>query len=214
MDDLLGFIIFVVIFVLGPIIEQIRRKQQRPPQQQPPQQRRPAEMRPRTQPQEQQQLPAPRSETEDVSAATMLPDDLWEVLTGQPRPQPFPERSPAPVPQRTPVPAPDVELEDIADEEEFVRDDVEIEKKRSTFEEAVSLETYTRHPEPVVVSMEALYPEPRARHAAFHKKIDKPAAPIAVAAERRPRRPPLAGREQLRNAILLQTILGKPKALE
>jgi hypothetical protein len=211
MDDLLGIIIFIVVFVLGPIIEQIRRKGQSP-RQPPQQQRRPAEMRPRAQPQPQQQLPtpapAPRSETEDASAATMLPDDLWEVLTGQPRPQT------QPAPQRVPAPAPDVEWEDIVDEEELVRDDVDIEKKRSTFEEAVSLETLTRHPEPVVVSMEAVFPEPRARHVAFHKKIDQTAAPVAVTVERRVRRPPLAGREQLRNAVLLQTILGRPKALE
>ncbi|MGH7459180.1 MAG: hypothetical protein ACREMA_04370 [Longimicrobiales bacterium] len=199
MDDLFGFIIFALVFVLGPIIEQIRRKQQRPP----PQQQPPAEMRPPTT-QQRAQLPTPpaRRQTEDASAATMLPDELWEVLTGQPRPRPAPQ----------PAPAPDVESEETPDDEEFVREDVDVDRRWRTFEEADSLEELPRREEPIVVSMETV-PEPRARHVAFHQKVQHTVAPV-VSSERRLRRPVLVGRDQLRNAVLLQTILGKPKALE
>jgi hypothetical protein len=201
-EDFLGFIIFFVIFVLAPILDQARRKKQQTPQRQ-----RPApparipEHRPTPVPRSQQ--PTERSEVGDVSAATMLPDELWEVLTGQPRPRSAPQ----------PVPAPDVELEEVDEEEARVREDVEVEARRAR-EEAVSLEEIPRIEAPVVVSMETLPPEPRARHAAFHERLRSVAAPMPVARSARRTRPLLRGRENLRNAVLYQAVLGPPKALE
>ena len=171
MDDLFGFIVFVVIFVLAPIIEQIRRKRTPPP---PQQQRRPPEAQPQLPQRQQQQraqLPTPpaRSETEEASAAAMLPNELWEVLTGQPRPRPMPQ----------PTPAPDVESEETADDEELVREDVDVDRRRRSYEETISLEEPARREQPVVVSMEGV-PEPRARHVAFHEKVQQTAAPGLV----------------------------------
>jgi hypothetical protein len=195
MDDFVGAIIIFVIFILGPLIEQMRKKQQRPrpPQQQP----RPQQQQPRP--------PAPIAEqprTQERSAEDMLPSELWEILTGQQRPQPMP------VPR---APAPDVEDEEIGDKEAFVLEDVSVETRRSRFEEAVSLETMPVRYEPTVVSLETM-PDPKKRHLAFHQKIDQP--PLEVVAARRVRPLHFTTAADMRRAIVIQTILGPPKALE
>ncbi|MGH7466369.1 MAG: hypothetical protein ACRENP_00135 [Longimicrobiales bacterium] len=201
MDDFLGYILLFVIFVLGPILDQARRKKQQPPPRQRP-------GLPGADDARSAQIPRPRqatgrSEVEEESATTMLPDELWEVLTGQPRPRPAPQ----------PVPAPDVELEEVNLEEARYREDVEVETRRSR-EEAVSLEEIPRFEAPVVVSMESLPLPPRARHAAFHEKLRTVAEPVATAPFRNLARPQLRGRQHLRNAVLYQAVLGPPKALE
>ncbi len=197
MDDYIGFIIFALIFVIAPLIEQARRKQKRPPGQQIPRTR--TEPRPPAAPPRSQRT-AEGSRTEEVSAATMLPDELWEVLTGQPRPRPVP------------APAPDVEDEVIVDEESLITEDAEIQRRRPPSEEGQSLEEMTRRELPVVVSLETM-PTPRARHAAFHAKVDQPTLqPTRVAPASTFTL--LRGRKNLRQAMLLQAVLGVPKALE
>ena len=209
MDDFIGAILIFIVFVLGPILEQMRKKgQRRPPGPPPPQQRRPLPRQP-----ESARIPQPSREapsrvatpepvatrTEDVSAAEMLPDELWEILTGQPKPRPAP-----------PPPAPDVEDEETADEELITAEDVNIETRRTRFEEAVSVEAPPPREYPVVVSMEDV-PDPRKRHAAFHEKIQQTslAAPAAIAGPRYFSTP-----ADLRRAIIMQVVLGPPKALE
>jgi hypothetical protein len=205
MDDIVGALFIFIIFILGPILEQMRKKQQgpRPPQRRPlpgppPPQRTPQQQS-RTETVTQVKQPVPQQRTEQT-AADMLPDDLWEILTGQPKPRP----TPAP-------PAPDVEDEEIGDEEAIVLEDVSVETttRRGRFEEAMSLETIPRREDPVVVSMETV-PDPRKRHAAFHDKIEHASPAAAVTGASRYFRT----REEMRTGLIMQIILGPPKALE
>ena len=213
MDDLFPILMFL-IFVLGPIIEGLRKKKQQPPQQPP-----------------RRQVPPPaqtqRSRTEEVSsrpraeenASTMVPDDLWEILTGQKR-MPLPS-GPAPTPspeaeKKRPswevVYDPELEEDEEQVEESVALEDVNVETRRARVE-AQSLETYERHPAPVIVSLEDNIPTTAQRHAAFHKRVTAAAVEPAAA----PRRKPLfdlRNRSELQRAFLLQEVLGRPKGLE
>jgi hypothetical protein len=72
-------ILLLILFILAPLLEKLLRagRPQPPPQEQ--QQQRPGQPGPQARPQ-------PRTEVEEESAAGMLPDDLWEILTGERRP--------------------------------------------------------------------------------------------------------------------------------
>ncbi|HSJ24909.1 MAG TPA: hypothetical protein VK929_09595 [Longimicrobiales bacterium] len=117
-------LLLIIVFILAPLLERLLglgRGQQQPPQQGPrPGQRRPGQ--PGT-PQPQRRAPAPiddeevpfrsvpagHDSTSDDAAAGMLPDDLWEILTGEKRPTTRGGKEPvdaAPPPPVTPVPAP------------------------------------------------------------------------------------------------------------
>ncbi|HET9438561.1 MAG TPA: hypothetical protein VFO52_00235 [Longimicrobiales bacterium] len=218
MDDLFPIILFIIFF-LAPLIEGLRKKNKNQP---PPTQRR----TPPRVPQQrlpQQQLPRP-SRTEEVSskprqeesAAAMVPDDLWEILTGQKRPpvlttpQPLPQEG-KPRPGWDVVYDPDEEAEE-ADEESLIREDVDVELRR-TRREPVSLETYERHPEPVIISLEENIPTTAQRHAAFHEKVAA-SRPAEVEGRAVTRKLGLTNRAELQRAFLLQEVLGKPKGLE
>lgn len=211
MDDLLGFIIFAVIFIVGPLLEQLRKKQQ-PPQQRPPT---------RVPPPRPQQ-PLPRSTTEEVSAkpresaAAMVPDDLWKVLTGEVRPAPAPP--PKPTSKERPWDVVYIPPEETEDEEEIFVENVNVELERTT-REAVKREHAQRH-RPVeeqslevtqanIISLETPVPSARARHRAFHEKVDP--KPVAKAVYK----PNFFGSvEELRRAFVMQEILGRPRGLE
>ena len=100
MDDLFP-LLMLLVFVLGPIIEGLKRKnRQNPP---PPTQRRMPPRAPERQLPRQQQpsrmeevSTRPREET----AAGMVPEDLWEILTGQKRPPVLTTPQPAPPAER------------------------------------------------------------------------------------------------------------------
>jgi hypothetical protein len=187
-DDFIGFIIFAVVFVLGPLLEHIRKSKQPPP---PPQQRKP--QRVVFEPQSTRPQPVPGAE--DERAAAMVPDELWAVLTGG---APKPRAQPQPLP-------PDAELEDVEEDEEAFAEAVSAE---ATGEEAVSLETLPRRIVPVVASMET-QPDPRARHVAFHKRLGEQVEVKVIPAKKW-----LDSRADLRRAFILQTILERPKGLE
>jgi len=199
-EDLLGFLFFLFVFVIGPILGQKRKGQQQAPQQRP-RQAPPAPPVPsRTEELPRQQAPQ--------SAAEMLPDELWEILTGQKRPAPVA------------VPPTRYEEEEPDEEDEFV--EVRTEEVRRPVEviaaEERSLETYERHEAPVVVSMETLPPPPRVRHEEFHRRI---AAAEQVTAQASPagltaaaRLAAIAQRGRLRDVMAIQEILGPPKGLE
>ena len=222
MDEIFPLLLFL-IFVLGPIIEGLKRKNkdQQPPR--PPQQRLP-----------QQRQPPERSRVEEIStrkpadesAAGMVPDDLWEMLTGQ-------KRVPAPArpPERW---EPDDHVdsweegyedeEDAADEEQEYEREADAIYRRAQAEdaalqarrmrtEAVSLETLERHEQPVVISLEDDVVNARRRHAVFHEKI---ARPVPVVERKHHVRFALGLHDPdgLRKAMLLRTIIGPPKALE
>jgi hypothetical protein len=199
--------------VLGPLLEGLKRKNKQPP----PRQQRP--LPPRA---PQRQLPTESSRTEEVAtrprdenAAGMVPDDLWEILTGQKRPPVLttPQQPPPVEARKQPwdvVYDPDEEDEE-ADEEAGYVEDVNVEVRRARVE-AQSLETLERHPEPVIISLEDNIPTAAQRHQAFHKKIV-----VAVPeVEKKGRRPRISfsSRSELQRAFLLQEVLGKPKGLE
>ena len=213
MDNL--FTVFLVlVFVLGPILEQMKKKEQERKRQ--------------------QQLPPeppvalPRSSTEEISskprdsAATMVPDDLWAVLTGEQRPAP---QAPAPVPgpvKERPWDVVYIPPEETDNEEDLAGEDVNVEVRRSSRDavqrehaarhkpvEALSLEVTT----PNIISLETPLPSAAARHTAFHKKVDSVAAPVAVQSSRKVLLG-VATRSELKRAFVLQEILGKPRGLE
>lgn len=112
-------LLFIIIFILAPIIERLLKAgRQRPPGEDTPQERRP----PRRMPEQRRPLPweeepRPRGpmgteeEEEGVSAAEMLPDDLWEILTGEKRQRPAPEPPRTQPPVETPAPYREREVE-------------------------------------------------------------------------------------------------------
>jgi hypothetical protein len=225
MDDLFPLLLFL-IFVLGPILEGLKRKNKggQPPERRPPTrvpQRRLPQQRP-----PQQARGAETSRTEEISAgprrqeesaAGMVPDDLWEILTGQKRPPVLTTPQPAPQ-QETRRTSWDVGYDSELEEDEegeaevAAREDVLVETRRARVE-AQSLETYERHPEPVIVSLEDNLPTAAQRHLAFHQKVTAP--PVEQPVEQSMRmRLNLMSRSELQRAFVLQEVLGKPKGLD
>jgi hypothetical protein len=221
MDDLFPIIMFIIFF-LAPLIEGLKRKNKEK-QGPPPEQRRPL---PRTQqqrlPPQHRQHPTP-SRMEEVSAkpreeetaADMVPDDLWEILTGQKRPPVL--TTPQPLPPQPKQANRDVAYDLEEDEEAataveaVVRDQAAVQTRRARGE-AKSLETLERHAQPVVVSLEENLPTGAQRHAAFHKKIATPA--VVLTQPERKRLLDFSDRAEVQRAFLLHEILGKPKGLE
>lgn len=146
--------------------------------------------------------PAARGESgaEDTSAAAMIPDDLWELLTGE---------------RRTPRPAWEPESwEDEAAWDEEVAAATSPELAHGRYEdEGRSLERVAAERHPVVVSLEAPPLPPEERHRRFHERLES----LSGAPERRRRaRLPrsLGTGAALRRAMVLREVLGPPKALE
>lgn len=167
----------------------------------------------------------------DRSAAAMIPDDLWEILTGERRP-PAPEPAwepdvsepgapwdaegePAPHGTRPAAPTPyGVEDAGAPHGGWGGSPDAGAERpSRRRAGEAESLETIPTVDYPVVVSLETPPPAPERRHRAFHEKL------AATARQPRPDRRAavpngLRDRAALRRAVVLREVLGPPKALE
>ncbi|MGQ0813921.1 MAG: hypothetical protein ACT4O1_05590 [Gemmatimonadota bacterium] len=212
MDDLFPLLLFL-IFILAPIIEGLKKKgQQKPPPRVP--QRRP-ETRERTSAQE--STTQPRD-----AAASMIPDELWQILTGEARPAPtVPAPRPSEADKQRPWDVVYIPAEDTEDEEALTAEDVDVEVRRSTREEvrrehavrhkpaeAVSLEVPAN-----IISLETPRPSAAARHSAFHQKRDR--QPLAFVARPSARKKlGLTSRTELQRAFLLQEIFGKPRGLE
>ncbi len=212
MEDIFPILLFIIFFLV-PLLEGLKKKKQQPPP--PPQQRR---------------MPQPpvSSRTEEVStrpreqesAATMVPDDLWEILTGQKRPPVLTTPQPEPVPAEKPRPAWDVvydpELDGEEEEAEATAEpvpweDVFVEARRKP-RERISLETLEPEPEPVIISLEENVPTVAQRHAAFHEKVSAKPQPSEITRPRR--RIEFRNRSELQRAVLMMEILGPPKGLE
>lgn len=216
-------ILLIIIFIVAPLIERLLKAgkgEQQPPEQRP-QRRMPPQPFPQRQPPQRRQEPVAGPAPEDDAAAAMLPDDLWEILTGEKR-----------APQ---LPVPHEEPEEF--EEAYVAD--EYGDEASSLEELASLEGpspgewVSRTPEestvivpadayvrplpkrevPRVVSLEELDIDDRKRHEEFHERLDSLGGPARV---KRPA--PNAYRftsdEDLRRAVVMSEILGTPKGLE
>lgn|GEM_PF-567972 len=169
---------------------------------------------------------APRPE--DDSAAGMLPEDLWAVLTGQqPRPRPAPRSEPA---ERAPEPRTATTGEAAEVEEAW---DGWISQspweEEEVFEDEIGAEPESLEEEPVVVSMEGRsYDEiairdsrlpagteiefTERRHRRFHEDLAATAADAESAPPRR-RRFDLDDRGSVRRAIVLAEVLGRPVSL-
>jgi hypothetical protein len=253
-------LIFIIIIILAPLIEKLLKagRQQPPP---PPgsrqQQRMPPPQRPR--PELQRRAPAGDREEGESSAADMVPDDLWAILTGQQRPRPEPPRevagpaaeegrrvpttssrpAPAPMPTaRRPAPAgkrprprqesapgtglppapkrPSPAGYDMRGE---LPPDEEASFRRTPPQEQFPVEGYVReipvHRPPEVVSLEELVIDDAKRHESFHERLA--ALPGAARVRRRPRHA-LAERfraqDEIRRAIIMSEVLGRPRGLD
>jgi hypothetical protein len=265
-EDLIPILVFI-FFIVAPLIERILKggrqgKQMPPPQQQ----------RERPRPRSPESLPEPkpyqrRSETvsesasetsgEAGTAAEMLPEDLWAILTGEAPPPRSrgegipPERTPGPVampeegswrrapaegprvpyptgkrrpqrPAREPLPskqrAPQPRYDEAGIDEELEGIRAEPAGDRPARREEQSLETFRRaipvEAEPVIVTMETMPERAEVRHTKFHDRLAALSAPSEV--QRGPARVNVGLHDpvQLRRAIIVAEVLGKPKGLE
>lgn len=224
-------ILFIVLFILVPIIEQVKKRGDkgkeapgpRAPGRDVPEREVPHRDVPGPQPTKTRPGEVGRGSTqrESEQAADMVPDDLWAILTGEERP-----RDRAEVDEEELTPTEPAAKEDSPEEaparwEEawtprpeprWRMDDVEEEPAPASLEhhgpEAYSLETFEREQ----VSLEKPLESPETRHRRFHEIIDRPPP------RRRTRRSPigraLQSPESLRQAFVLSEVLGTPKGLE
>ncbi len=216
MDDFIWVLVFI-FFVVAPLLESVLKggsRSRMPPDRRPQGQRRapPAQR-------DAEMLSHQRAETRSRTAEDMLPAELWEILTGQ--------KSPAP----RPLPAPRSEWDEEADrdEESAVRDETlpvrterdenrEVEELLRHRERAAERQTFERAV-PRVVSMESAPVAADVRHRKFHEMLARTRPAPAMEA------PPAARNvigELLRNgttlevrrAILMHEVLGRPKGLD
>jgi hypothetical protein len=238
------FLLIIIVFIVAPLIERILKagKQAPPPPgapgrrpQVPPQQRprpgRPGEYESADEyggASTQVRLPRPVEEEENEEeelAAGMLPDDLWEILTGErrtPRPPPrtTPPHTPAPVPQDEPEPAYEsryeadygTALEPYEADEPALYEEVLVDEERASLPELFEREIPVR-PSPRVVSLEQLSFDDERRHDQFHHRLDRlpRAATVGGRAGHDYR---FTSRADVRRAIIMAEILGTPKGLQ
>ncbi|MFO7894950.1 MAG: hypothetical protein R6U63_14655 [Longimicrobiales bacterium] len=206
-------ILFIALFILFPIMEGILKKRRKPEDSEPGE---------GSGAEADADWSAP--DEEPRAASDMVPDDLWEVMTGEKRRAGAgggaegergvqrsmePEESPEPVREHA---GPDTAAEApedwrsapwVVDEETEEHEPVSAEYRGP---EAYSLET------PAPPPLEREVPTSEARHRAFHRLLDRPKP------ERKRRLSPLMrslrSPDGLRQAVLLKEILGPPKGLE
>ena len=195
-------LLFIAIFILFPILEGVlkqRRKGRGGPVDE-----------------GEREAGADRSEEEPRSAADMVPDDFWEIMTGERReaePSTPTAEGGAPWEEtggRMETATTEPESDDTLWEPEPWMDDSSVSREPVSLEyegpEAYSLET------PAPPPVERKVPSAEARHRAFHALVDRP----------RPKRTrdvsplvrSLRSREGLRQAVLLKEVLGPPKGLD
>lgn len=209
MDEIFPLLLFIIFF-LAPLIEQLKKKKGQQPPQQPP----------RPEPQQ-------RSSTEEVSARpretaeAMVPDDLWKILTGEVRPPVMIPEETRQVPTRRQQPWDVVFIppEETEDEEELVREDVDVEVRRTAREVVVrdrqrrplAVEAQSLEEEPIIVSLETGPPSAKDRHSAFHRLVD--AKPVAETPKKKGAFA-LTDHRELQRAFVLQEIFGRPRGLD
>ena len=197
-------LLLIAMFILLPLLEQVFKRG-----------RKTGELPESKLPEEEERVDARPQEREPVSAADMVPDDLWAVLTGERRePEGVataePEAEPAPwsaEPDRPESPWEPDELETEPGEAGTGREPLSLEYRGP---EAYSLEKLDFEP----VSMERPLPSPEVRHRRFHERIDRPLRPRRRARRRLPLFGGLRSAEGLRQAFILKEVLGPPKGLE
>jgi hypothetical protein len=223
-------ILFILFFILIPVLEGIRKSRQRRdspdielpdrPSPRPSRGPEPTARRERYGEPADGPLPPRRPEPEPVEAADMIPDDLWEILTGERREG----RRPTPVEDHH-------EPEDepwMAEPDERWQEEPAWEREP----EPVAEERF--EPRPWMDSPEAMRDEELSRPVEIH--MPEPVDERTARAPRPPRPPRISLREVveapkvqrrtsplmrslqsqagLRQAVLLKEILGRPKGLE
>jgi hypothetical protein len=180
-------LIFIIIILLAPLIERLLKggKQQPPPPQQRP---RPQQRMPQQRPRPEVQRPEP------TTSERQGPEPRPPVVTKRPAPAGYDMRGELP-----------------PDEEATIRE--------APPPEAVPVEGYIReiprHAPPEIVSLEELVIDDEKRHEAFHARL---ASLRGSAAARQPKRHELTQRfrasGELRRAIIMSEVLGRPKGLD
>lgn len=144
----------------------------------------------------------------ELPASILVPDDLWEILTGERR-----------TPQPVPVPVGGAGEDDEADFEEAESYDAVIDEtveaarreRWSYDDDAISAERRSSEVAARVVSLEDPPPPTPIRHAAFHRRLEslEPDRPRRVRGSVSP-----TALRGLRRAIILREVLGPPRGLE
>jgi hypothetical protein len=243
-------ILLLILFILAPLLEKLLKagRPKEPPVGQDPQQQAGQRL-----PQQRQSLPGDErmsvETADDEPAAGVLPDDLWEILTGERRPKPPPrpatpaeprpappaERRPPPVREREPVgrQLPERSAGRPARTEPVVRDRrlprVEmggqrpapggmVRRERSSGPPPSDADRLVRkvrvHEAPAIVSLEAPIEEGEIRRARFQKRLAGMSAPARVTSGADPKVMLFGSNEDLRRAIIVSEVLGKPRGLE
>lgn len=242
MDFDAGLLLFLFIFFVLPLIQRaLGGAKQTPPQGRPEGQRRPGvpperpEGRARL-PEESRTVPAGRTDagasarTESERAADLVPDDLWEILTGERQ-----SRAPS---QREREPEREVEAEWGRDAEDVWQPEetlthapesdeqalnqrlkrLEALQRREHGEAARTTTTTTPTPTPIAARERASPPPaPKPSPYAIADVAAQPpshARPASSGVRRRRTAPSLANRSNLKRAFVLREVLGPPKALE
>lgn len=230
-------ILILIIFILAPLLEKLLKagKPQEPP---PGQQRGPLP----------QQRGQPRAQTRtaegDESAATVLPDDLWEILTGerrQPRQEPDAPQPPARLPEAAP-PGREEPLRRLPGRpqqrpatagpagRERGLPPVELRRTRPSPESLPQRRAPSSGPPPsaadrlvrrapsreapAIVSSEVPIEDPELRRARFQERLAAMSTPELGGGPRGIHKHAFASEEELRRAIIVSEILGRPKGLE
>lgn len=234
-------ILILIIFILAPLLDKLLKsgKPQPPPQQGAP----PGRQRPPL-PQERPQPRArPRAEADaDDSAATVLPDDLWEILTGErrvprePPPSAEPPWTPEPSRESRDVPArtaPDRSQQPVTTGT-TARDrrlpPVELRRTRppppatpqrrlpsggppKSAADAL-VRRVPKHEAPAIVSRDLPIEDPELRRARFQERLAAMSTPERGGGPRGIHEHAFASEQELRRAIIAAEILGPPKGLQ
>ncbi len=216
--------IFIILFVLLPLIQRILEGARGGPNRRPGQP--PTRPRVPPPPPRQTQAPQPRPDSgadqePPERAADLIPADLWEILTGERRlPPPAP---PQPARHRAPAPVQEADIDEELSEDEEARparvepdeDAAATELLRRREHATARAREVRREPEQIISLETELLPEPL-RHAAFHDQLKKAAAAAVIVPPVRSRRVILSleNRSDLMRAIILHEVLGRPKGLE
>jgi hypothetical protein len=215
-------ILFILFFILIPVLEGIRKSRQRrdaPDIEEPTSG--PSRPPPRTTTGPPRRYPEPEPEAEPVEAADMVPDDLWEILTG--------ERRERPAPVEPQAEAPDWYEEEIAARYGDEPDEDRLPEEPAWEREAdpSSRETFDPAPwrggapaqedEPLVFQPEEALIVPderRSRPARPRISLRTVVEAPRVKREVSPLMRALQNQDGLRQAVLLKEILGRPKGLQ
>ena len=220
-------LLIIILFIVAPLLERLLKGAKQPPDQPPPGQRpqrpqRPPQQRPLPGPRPgQQRLPQPQGQrqapsAEPENAVDILPEDLWAILTGQkpmPRPtlpEPELEAEPVRVPPRSrpaPLPTTRPERGHSYDEDE-IAEPTHLPVPHSA-DDYVPL-----HEPPKIVSLEQLEFDDEVRHDQFHERLDALPEPVKGKRHRRPAAHRFTSDDDLRHAIIMSEVLGKPRGLE